>query len=48
MDSLNMFENKKVWSAPSIDDFAVADLTHTFGDEVVDGADGTDRNLPTS
>ena len=44
---MNRFE-KKVWAKPSIDDFAVADVTHTGGTTTQDSSEGTIEDPPSS
>lgn len=39
---------KKSWSTPSIEDFAVGDLTQTGGDEIQDGTAKTDETPASS
>jgi len=45
--AMNRFE-KKVWAKPSIDDFAVADVTHTGGTTTQDSSEGTNEDPPSS
>ena len=48
MNSLKVSNMKKSWSTPSIEDFAVADLTQTGGDVVQDGTAKTDETPASS
>ena len=48
MNSLKVSNMKKSWSTPSIEDFAVADLTQTGGDVIQDGTAKTDETPASS
>lgn len=48
MDVRKVSEMKKSWSTPSIDDFSVAEITQTGGDQIQDGTAKTDETPASS